>query len=116
MQPPEDIELPIRKSDFREAAQSLEASRDTGAQLFCAMLRAAGVDVRLVCSLQPLPFQPSQPVTMDEVRHRSSKVARQNHQAGKADSDPVDSPVASESRAKVTPKSKYSTMIMGARY
>lgn len=43
-------------ADFCAAAAALEGSRDTGAQLFCAMLRAAGVDVRLVCSLQPLPF------------------------------------------------------------
>lgn len=27
-----------------------------GAQLFCALLRGVGLDVRLVCSLQPLPF------------------------------------------------------------
>lgn len=43
-------------ADFCAATAVLEGSRDTGAQLFCAMLRAAGVDVRLVCSLQLLPF------------------------------------------------------------
>lgn len=43
-------------TDFCAATAALEGSRDTGAQLFCAVLRAAGVDVRLVCSLQPLPF------------------------------------------------------------
>lgn len=43
-------------ADFCAATAALEGSRDTGAQLFCAMLRAAGVDVRLVCSLQLLPF------------------------------------------------------------
>ena len=53
---PEDLELPIQKSDFCSAANSLEASRDVGAQLFCALLRSAGVETRLVCSLQPLPF------------------------------------------------------------
>lgn len=53
---PEDLELPIQKSDFFGAANSLEASRDVGAQLFCALLRSAGVETRLVCSLQPLPF------------------------------------------------------------
>ena len=46
----------MQKTDFREAAQQREASRDVGAQLFCALLRAVGVDARLVCSLQPLPF------------------------------------------------------------
>lgn len=43
-------------TDFRTATAALEGSRDTGAQLFCAVLRAAGVDVRLVCSLQLLHF------------------------------------------------------------
>jgi xeroderma pigmentosum group C-complementing protein len=30
-----------------------------GAQLYCAFLRSTGLDVRLVCSLQPLPLQAS---------------------------------------------------------
>ena len=34
----------------------LKGSRDLGAQLFCALLRTAGAEARLVCSLQPLPF------------------------------------------------------------
>ncbi|EFE31088.1 DNA repair protein Rad4, putative [Trichophyton benhamiae CBS 112371] len=34
----------------------MQGSRDFGAQLFCAMLRGVGVDTRLVCSLQTLPF------------------------------------------------------------
>lgn len=34
----------------------MNGSRDVGAQLFCALLRAAGVETRLVCSLQPLSF------------------------------------------------------------
>ncbi|KAI0421584.1 hypothetical protein F5X98DRAFT_328765, partial [Xylaria grammica] len=53
---PEDTEAPLEKSDFREAAKSLCGSRDVGAQLYCALLRAAGVEARLVCSLQPLSF------------------------------------------------------------
>ncbi|KAK4506327.1 hypothetical protein PRZ48_000057 [Zasmidium cellare] len=43
-------------SDFVTAAQTLEGSQDMGNQLFCAMLRSAGVDTRIVCSLQVLPF------------------------------------------------------------
>lgn len=46
----------MQKSDFCAAANTLEASRDVGAQLFCALLRSACVETRLVCSLQPLPF------------------------------------------------------------
>jgi xeroderma pigmentosum group C-complementing protein len=46
----------MEKSDFRDHARKLEGSRDIGAQLFCALLRSVGVATRLVCSLQPLPF------------------------------------------------------------
>ena len=55
-QPPEDGELPMMKEDFRVAGQQFRGSRDVGAQLFCALLRSAGVDSRLVCSLQVLPL------------------------------------------------------------
>lgn len=47
---------PFDRSDFIEAAKSLEGSQDLASQLFCCMLRSAGVDARIVCSLQPLPF------------------------------------------------------------
>ncbi|KAH6713868.1 hypothetical protein BKA61DRAFT_518764 [Leptodontidium sp. MPI-SDFR-AT-0119] len=49
------------KSDFRAAAKTLKGSRDLGAQLFCALLRSADVDTRLVCSLQPLSFNAGGP-------------------------------------------------------
>ncbi|KAM7223936.1 hypothetical protein V8F06_000409 [Rhypophila decipiens] len=55
---PEDIESVHEKADFLEAAKSLSGSRDVGAQLFCALLRSAGLEARLVCSLQPLPCVP----------------------------------------------------------
>ncbi|KAK4242813.1 hypothetical protein C8A03DRAFT_39971 [Achaetomium macrosporum] len=51
---PDDIESTLEKSDFLEAARTLQGSRDVGAQLFCALLRSVGVEARLVCSLQPL--------------------------------------------------------------
>lgn len=53
---PRNIDSCLDKADFRKAAQSLRGSRDVGAQLCCALLRAVGVEARLVCSLQPLPF------------------------------------------------------------
>ncbi|EEP76448.1 predicted protein [Uncinocarpus reesii 1704] len=53
---PDSTEILLSKEDFRKHAISMEGSRDLGAQLFCTMLRAVGVDTRLVCSLQPLPF------------------------------------------------------------
>ncbi|KAL7938721.1 hypothetical protein V8C35DRAFT_86385 [Trichoderma chlorosporum] len=55
-EPPNDMESCLDKSDFREAAKTLQGSRDVGAQLYCALLRSAGVRARLVCSLQPLAF------------------------------------------------------------
>ncbi|KXT00269.1 hypothetical protein AC578_1234 [Pseudocercospora eumusae] len=47
---------PTDSSDFVSAAKDLEGSQDLGNQLFCTLLRSAGVDARIVCSLQPLPF------------------------------------------------------------
>lgn len=51
-----DGETILSKEDFRKQARTMQGSRDFGAQLFCALLRSVGVDTRLVCSLQPLPF------------------------------------------------------------
>lgn len=62
----------MQRSDFRDTAHSLRSSRDTGAQLFCAMLRSAGADARLVCSLQPLPFQPAQTVDLSQIKPRAN--------------------------------------------
>ncbi|KAK4100507.1 Rad4-domain-containing protein [Parathielavia hyrcaniae] len=58
---PDDMESTLDKSDFLEAAKTMQGSRDVGAQLFCALLRSVGVEARLVCSLQPLPFVPGAP-------------------------------------------------------
>lgn len=61
----DELDDPMDLDDFRKAASRLEGSQDVGAQLFCAMLRGIGVEARLVCSLQCLPFasaaQPSTP-------------------------------------------------------
>ncbi|PLB41700.1 putative DNA repair protein Rad4 [Aspergillus candidus] len=51
-----DTEVFLSKDDFLAQARNLQGSRDFGAQLFCALLRSAAVEARLVCSLQPLPF------------------------------------------------------------
>ncbi|KAI7699218.1 Rad4-domain-containing protein [Hortaea werneckii] len=53
-----DVE-PMDRADFIRASKRLKGSQDIGNQLFCALLRAAGVDARMVCSLQPLPFASS---------------------------------------------------------
>ncbi|KAI5849871.1 hypothetical protein BZA05DRAFT_474874 [Tricharina praecox] len=46
----------ISRADFIHASTTLSGSRDLGAQLFCALLRSADIETRLVCSLQVLPF------------------------------------------------------------
>ena len=51
-----DGEIISTREEFREQAKKLQGSRDFGAQLFCALLRSAAVEARLVCSLQVLPF------------------------------------------------------------
>ncbi|KAF2276703.1 Rad4-domain-containing protein [Westerdykella ornata] len=52
----DDLDPPTDLEDFRRAATILHGSQDVGAQLFCALLRAIGVEARLVCSLQCLPI------------------------------------------------------------
>ncbi|RAL17680.1 Rad4 family protein [Aspergillus homomorphus CBS 101889] len=42
--------------EFRHAAEHMQGSRDVGAQLFTALLRALDIEARLVASLQPLGF------------------------------------------------------------
>lgn len=61
----DELDNPMDKDDFRTAARTLQGSCDVGGQLFCALLRGIGIETRLVCSLQELPFasaaQPSTP-------------------------------------------------------
>ncbi|PNS15076.1 hypothetical protein CAC42_2305 [Sphaceloma murrayae] len=45
----------LEKAGFIKAAKARAGSQDLGNQLFCALLRAVGVEARLVCSLQTLP-------------------------------------------------------------
>ncbi|KAF1845523.1 Rad4-domain-containing protein [Cucurbitaria berberidis CBS 394.84] len=52
----DELDDPMDKDDFRNAAHTLHGSQDVGTQLFCALLRGIGIEARLVCSLQPLPF------------------------------------------------------------
>ena len=42
--------------DFRQCVRSCRGSRDVGAQLFIALLRGLGLDVRMVANLQSLGF------------------------------------------------------------
>lgn len=65
---------PMDLADFATAAKDLEGSQDTGNQLFCAMLRSVGVETRLVCSLQTLPFANPPPKASTPVRKKRPAV------------------------------------------
>ncbi|KAF2760313.1 Rad4-domain-containing protein [Pseudovirgaria hyperparasitica] len=54
---------PMDRGLFRDAALRLNGSQDIGAQLLCTLLRAIGVEARLVCSLQCLPITAGLPQT-----------------------------------------------------
>ncbi|KAG9231193.1 hypothetical protein BJ875DRAFT_127697 [Amylocarpus encephaloides] len=53
---PDNAEILSEKAGFQATAKAFNGSRDLAAQLYCALLRSTGLDVRLVCSLQPLSF------------------------------------------------------------
>ncbi|KAJ5727353.1 hypothetical protein N7493_005173 [Penicillium malachiteum] len=69
-----DYEPSLEKEDFKRSVKRLEGSQDFGTQVFCSMLRALGVETRLVCSLQPLPFsgtfKNTMPSTAAQTPHR----------------------------------------------
>jgi xeroderma pigmentosum group C-complementing protein len=60
-------------AEFREVAKALEGSRDVGAQLFTALLRALGLEARMVANLQPLGFGWSQNEDASEKNPRKLK-------------------------------------------
>lgn len=68
----------------------MNGSRDVGAQLFCALLRAAGVETRLVCSLQPLSFATGGP-TLPKARQAKtpSRPAPARVEATRAEPPPL---------------------------
>ncbi|KAI1211293.1 Rad4-domain-containing protein [Annulohypoxylon truncatum] len=98
---PDDAETPMDKDDFREAAKSLCGSRDVGAQLYCALLRSAGVEARLVCSLQPLAFTSGGPPLGKPPKGKGKlSLVERYAQQSKKESVP-DSPAESSSSSSV---------------
>ncbi|KAI0966134.1 hypothetical protein F4678DRAFT_301336 [Xylaria arbuscula] len=89
---PTDSESPLEKSDFREAAKSLSGSRDVGAQLYCALLRAAGVEARLICSLQPLSFSSAGPYMGTSHKKKQKLTLEEKYGQLFKPSDPPESP------------------------
>ncbi|KAJ5732066.1 Rad4 beta-hairpin domain 1 [Penicillium malachiteum] len=88
--------------EFRERAEQMEGSRDLGAQLFTALLRALGIETRLVASLQPLGFG----WTKAEIYTAPKAKTMTDQENPSASATPaLDSELSSESEVE-TPKSK----------
>lgn len=113
------MESCLDKSDFREAAKTLQGSRDVGAQLYCALLRSAGVRARLVCSLQPLPFGSAgptlpkprvvtKPKSVSKAEHMLSQVAKYREMAAAASSTSSAGPSTARRRLGHPNASDYS--------
>ncbi|OTA59539.1 Rad4-domain-containing protein [Hypoxylon sp. EC38] len=94
---PDDAESTLEKSDFLEAARSLCGSRDVGAQLYCALLRGAGVEARLVCSLQPLAFSSGGPPLGKPPKAKGKLSLAERYAQQQKNDNPVDSPAESSS-------------------
>lgn len=91
------------RNEFRQLAQKCEGSRDVGAQLFTALLRALGIEARLVANLQPLGFG----WTKAEVA--SSKTAKDENQGlEQGDSSDAEEDESSGDH-EPTPRGKTST-------
>lgn len=88
---PDDVETPMERSDFRDVAKTLKGSRDVGAQLYCALLRSAGVEARLVCSLQPLTFASGGPTMTKPLKRQKLSLEEQYARRPKYDTS-FDSP------------------------
>ncbi|KAL9047070.1 MAG: hypothetical protein Q9214_000262 [Letrouitia sp. 1 TL-2023] len=108
-EPPSDLELPMQKCDFLDAATSLKGSRDVGAQLFCALLRSAAVGTRLICSLQPLPF--SAVAKGIPMRHTPRPIPVVDHTAQLANSSDRDTSPSKPSTRASTPTTRHSRSV-----
>ncbi|KAM0324935.1 hypothetical protein ACHAQA_007902 [Verticillium albo-atrum] len=102
--------------DFRACATSCAGSRDVGAQLFTALLRALGLEARMVASLQPLGFGWTKVEEADAEKdtstlaavQRSKSTAQASTQSGK--SPIIERPTQQKKGKPVkTPTNKRST-------
>jgi len=87
--------------DLRKLAKTCEGSRDVGAQLFVALLRGLGLEVRLVANLQPAGIGWGK---SEEAYHPKVSQEGKNGESG---DEPVDSPKKkTASRTTVSGKKK----------
>ncbi|RKF66864.1 DNA repair protein rhp41 [Golovinomyces cichoracearum] len=98
---PDDADSIFDRTGFRNAAAAseLKGSRDVGAQLFCALLRSAGVDTRLACSLQVLPFKFGGPLRTCE-----SKTHGESAQVKNLNSADLKEPIVTPTEVKIVSK------------
>jgi xeroderma pigmentosum group C-complementing protein len=97
---------PVEKPDFVKAATTLSGSQDVGAQLFCALLRCVGVEARLVCSLQPLPFGTSGAKSTTPIRTKPTVYAgsdKDNTSAGETSAGSASEGSTSSRRRIIAP-------------
>ncbi|EHL01553.1 putative DNA repair protein rhp42 [Glarea lozoyensis 74030] len=94
---------------FRVCASKMEGSRDVGAQLFTALLRAIGLDTRLVANLQPVGFGWGKYEEASEKNARQLKKPGKQRQKGddSGHSDNSDASEEEQTEVKLTkPKTK----------
>ncbi|QIW99989.1 hypothetical protein AMS68_005507 [Peltaster fructicola] len=91
---------------FRQLAKSCEGSRDVGNQLFVALLRGIGLDVRMVASLQPAGFGWSK---LEEAHAKSTKVDDVNSKPVKQLPPPKLREILTPVQSKKVPKPEKST-------
>ena len=97
---------PVEKIDFVKAATTLSGSQDVGAQLFCALLRCVGVEARLVCSLQVLPFGASAAKSATPIRSKPTVYAgsdKDNTSAGETSGGSASEGSSSSRRRIIAP-------------
>lgn len=76
-----NTEVFLSREDFASQAKMMQGSRDFGAQLFCALLRSAAIESRLVCSLQTLPFSGTvKDMTPSKKEHNYIVVSSDDHE------------------------------------
>lgn len=88
-------------SQFKEQAKKAEGSRDLGAQLFVAMLRGLGLEVRLVSNLQPAGFGWSKAEDAEPSIKKAETVTKAPKK--KQDSSPNAKSTPAKAKAKSTP-------------
>ncbi|KAL4807397.1 Rad4 transglutaminase-like domain-containing protein [Aspergillus unguis] len=90
--------------EFRQAAERMEGSRDVGAQLFTALLRALSIEARIVASLQPLGFgwTKAESYTARDTKEKSqnAKEAKLNDEDLSDDGDEDDEDEVKSSRSR----------------